>query len=105
MEHVLRSAECIQLLYCLCLFNTASLATAEDLQLSNASPSYSSSLLNLINGLQLTADDIAKTLTQMCGIGNTDRATARAALKRAIQENMRGKEAITNRAAEILLLS
>ncbi|KAL3145911.1 hypothetical protein ABBQ38_015279 [Trebouxia sp. C0009 RCD-2024] len=53
----------------------------------------------------LTADDISKTLTQLCDIGNTDRATARAALKRAIQENMRGKEAITNRAAEILLLS
>ena len=54
--------------------------------------------------MQLTADDIAKTLTQLCEIGNTDRSSARAALKRAIQENMRGKEAITNRAAEILLL-
>ena len=54
--------------------------------------------------MQLTADDIAKTLTQLCEIGNTDRASARAALKRAIQENTRGKEAISNRAAEILLL-
>ena len=58
-----------------------------------------------MSDLQLTADDIAKTLTQLCDIGNTGRAAAMAALKRAVQEKIRGKEAITNRAAEILLMS
>ena len=55
--------------------------------------------------LQMTAGDIAQTLGQLCEIGNTDRAAARVAMKRAIQENFRGKEAIVNRAAEILLMS
>lgn len=54
---------------------------------------------------QMTAADIAQTLAQLCEVGDTDRAAARAALKKAIQENVRGKEAITNRAAEILLMS
>ena len=49
--------------------------------------------------------DIAETLVQLCVMGNTDRAAARAALKQAIQEGHRGKEAIANRAAEIVLLS
>lgn len=62
-------------------------------------------MLTLGSGVQLTADDMAKILTQLCDIANTDRATARAALKQAIQESIRGKDAITNRAAEILLLS
>ena len=53
----------------------------------------------------MTAKDIAQTLAQLCEIGNTDRAAARSALKKAIQENVRGTEAIANRAAEILLLS
>jgi len=42
--------------------------------------------------LQMTALDIAQTVSQLC-------------LRRAIQENVRGKDAITNRAAEILLMS
>lgn len=62
-------------------------------------------ILTLDSGLQLTADDMAKILTKLCDIANTNRPTARAALKQAIQENVRGKDAITNRAAEILLLS
>ena len=55
--------------------------------------------------LQLNVGDIAQALSQLCEVGNTDRGTARAAVKRAIQENVRGKEAIINRAAEILLMS
>lgn len=55
--------------------------------------------------LQMTASDIAQTVSQLCEVSNTDRLTAMAALRRAIQENVRGKDAITNRAAEILLMS
>ena len=55
--------------------------------------------------LQMTALDIAQTVSQLCEMSNTDRLTAMAALRRAIQENVRGKDAITNRAAEILLMS
>ena len=55
--------------------------------------------------LQMTALDIAQTVSQLCEVSNTDRMTAMAALRRAIQENVRGKDAITNRAAEILLMS
>ena len=55
--------------------------------------------------LQMTALDIAQTVSQLCEMSNADRLTAMAALRRAIQENVRGKDAITNRAAEILLMS
>ncbi len=55
--------------------------------------------------LQMTALDIAQTVSQLCEVSNTDRLTAMAALRRAIQENVRGKDAITNRAAEVLLMS
>lgn len=97
------------MLHCMCLLllsNGQSIAFAEPGSLPPCKVQVCSLTASETgNGLQLTADDISKTLTQLCDIGNTDRATARAALKRAIQENMRGKEAITNRAAEILLLS
>lgn len=60
---------------------------------------------NVLLCLQMTALDIAQTVSQLCELSNTDRGTAMAALRRAIQESVRGKDAITNRAAEILLMS
>ncbi len=60
---------------------------------------------NVLLWLQMTASDIAQTVSQLCEMSNTDRGTAMAALRRAIQESVRGKDAITNRAAEILLMS
>ena len=58
---------------------------------------------DVLRCLQVTALDIAQTVSQLCEVSNTERLTAMAALRRAIQENVRGKDAITNRAAEILL--